>query len=234
MAFDRSERGRRWEQHPRRGESERYRIPRDRGEPGRDYDEGDLPDQDADYGRPSERHWRGHDYGTEEEFERGRNFGGYGREPERPLGAEHRYRFLRSDDQNRYGRGFPQQWRQESSFSDSEPWRGPYAGRGPKGYRRSDERIYEEVCERLTEHPSIDASDVEVSVSEGDVTLTGHVESRAVKHLSESMVETVPGVKEVHNQLRVVPPEHGSSWRTTEERNEPRGEQGAPPKRVRR
>lgn len=93
-------------------------------------------------------------------------------------------------------------WRGEGWNDD---WSGPYAGRGPKGYRRSDERIQEDICERLTEHPSIDASDIEVTVGDGDVTLTGRVESRAVKHLTEVMVETVSGVKEVHNQLRIAP-----------------------------
>ena len=81
-----------------------------------------------------------------------------------------------------------------------------FAGRGPKGYRRSDERIEEEVCERLTIHPAIDASEIEVSVSSGDVTLKGTVESRAEKHLAESMTETVSGVKEVDNQLRITQP----------------------------
>ena len=84
-------------------------------------------------------------------------------------------------------------------------------GRGPKNYRRSDDRILEDVCERLMEHPSIDASDIEVTVDSGDVTLTGTVESRAVKHLTEVMTETVNGVKDVHNQLRVARRETGSA-----------------------
>jgi osmotically-inducible protein OsmY len=84
-----------------------------------------------------------------------------------------------------------------------------FAGRGPKGYRRSDERIEEEICERLTVHPAIDASEIEVSVSNGDVTLKGTVNNRAEKHLTESMTETVSGVKEVYNQLRITQPQAG-------------------------
>jgi len=84
-----------------------------------------------------------------------------------------------------------------------------FAGRGPKGYRRSDERIEEDVCERLTVHPAIDASEIEVSVSGGDVTLKGTVNNRAEKHLAESMTETVSGVKEVYNQLRITQPQTG-------------------------
>jgi hypothetical protein len=48
-------------------------------------------------------------------------------------------------------------------------------------------------------------TELEVTVGDGDVTPTGRVESRAVKHLTEVMVETVSGVKEVHNQLRIAP-----------------------------
>ena len=36
-------------------------------------------------------------------------------------------------------------------------------GQPPKGYTRSDERIREDVCERLT-HEDVDAGNVEVSV----------------------------------------------------------------------
>jgi hypothetical protein len=35
------------------------------------------------------------------------------------------------------------------------------------------------------------------------VTLSGTVENRAVKHLAETMAETVPGVRDIHNQLQV-------------------------------
>jgi osmotically-inducible protein OsmY len=35
---------------------------------------------------------------------------------------------------------------------------GPHSGRGPKGYRRSDERIREDVCDLLCEHGGVDAS----------------------------------------------------------------------------
>jgi hypothetical protein len=81
--------------------------------------------------------------------------------------------------------------------------RGPYAGRGPRGYRRSDERIREDVCDRFTEHGWLDASDIEVDVAHGEVTLTGLVASRAAKRLAEDVAESVSGVVEIHNQLRI-------------------------------
>jgi hypothetical protein len=36
---------------------------------------------------------------------------------------------------------------------------GQFAGRGPKGYRRSDDRIQEDVCEALSQHSGLDASE---------------------------------------------------------------------------
>lgn len=83
------------------------------------------------------------------------------------------------------------------------PTRGPHAGRGPRGYSRSDERLTEDVCERLMEDDRIDASDVSVRVEKGVVRLEGSVESRAVKHRVEDLVDSVLGVRDVANQLKV-------------------------------
>jgi hypothetical protein len=80
--------------------------------------------------------------------------------------------------------------------------RGQFAGRGPRGYQRSDDRIREDVNEWLTRHPEIDASDIDVTVESCEVTLTGVVEDRRDKRLAEDIAESVPGVNEVHNQLR--------------------------------
>ncbi|HEY1342642.1 MAG TPA: BON domain-containing protein, partial [Bryobacteraceae bacterium] len=55
---------------------------------------------------------------------------------------------------------------------------GGHTGRGPKNYRRNDERIREDVCVRLTDHPEIDASEIEVRVDDGEVTLSETVDSR--------------------------------------------------------
>jgi len=79
---------------------------------------------------------------------------------------------------------------------------GQHVGKGPKGYIRSDERIREEVCECLTRHGHVDASEIEVRVQDGEVTLTGTVNRREEKRIAEDAVENVPGVRDVHNQLR--------------------------------
>ena len=85
----------------------------------------------------------------------------------------------------------------------SEHRRGRFFGRGPKGYRRSSERIQEEISDRLMTHPDIDASDIEVRVGDGIVTLTGTVEDRHEKRLAEYIAEDALGVDDVDNQLKV-------------------------------
>jgi osmotically-inducible protein OsmY len=80
---------------------------------------------------------------------------------------------------------------------------GRHTGRGPKGYRRSDERIREDVSDKLMEHPDLDASEIEVKVSNGEVTLSGLVDSRWAKRLAEDIAESSTGVRDVMNQLRV-------------------------------
>jgi osmotically-inducible protein OsmY len=79
-----------------------------------------------------------------------------------------------------------------------------HKGKGPRGYSRTDERIMDEVCERLTHHPYIDASLIEVKVENGEVTLTGEVQDRRMKHLAEDVAADVSGVKDVHNSIKPV------------------------------
>lgn len=78
-----------------------------------------------------------------------------------------------------------------------------HRGRGPKGYLRSDDRIREDVCDCLTDDPHIDATDVEVTVKNGEVTLSGTIESRAARRHAEELTEDLSGVKHVQNNLRV-------------------------------
>jgi len=89
----------------------------------------------------------------------------------------------------------------ENGYPPTE--RGRYYGRGPKGYRRSDERIHEEVSDRLMTHPDVDASDIEVHVEKGIITLSGTVEDRHQKRISDFIAEDVVGVDDVRNQLTV-------------------------------
>jgi osmotically-inducible protein OsmY len=86
---------------------------------------------------------------------------------------------------------------------DARP--GDHRGRGPKGYARSDERIREDVSDRLTDDPHVDASEVEVTVQDREVTLSGTVNSRFEKRHAEDIAESVSGVTHVQNNLRVEP-----------------------------
>ena len=81
--------------------------------------------------------------------------------------------------------------------------RGPHRGKGPKGFEPSDARIHERVCEALADDHNIDASNIEVSVHEGEVTLTGSIDDRETKRMAEDCVLQCSGVRDVHNQLRI-------------------------------
>lgn len=78
-----------------------------------------------------------------------------------------------------------------------------HRGRGPKAYVRTDARIEEDVNDRLTDDPYVDASDIEVSVKKREVTLNGTVNSRFAKRAAEDCIEGVSGVGHVQNNLRI-------------------------------
>lgn len=80
---------------------------------------------------------------------------------------------------------------------------GEYRGRGPKNYRRSDDRIREDVSDRLTDDPYLDASDIEVAVTNSEVTLSGTIRRREDKRRAENLAEAISGVTHVQNNLRV-------------------------------
>jgi osmotically-inducible protein OsmY len=159
-------------------------------EPYGDYDYGQY-----EYGARSREpyYWRGHEGGYREPHYRG---------PYR-RGAEHYGFFERISDEIRSWLGDEEAERRHRRMGEMR--RGRYAGRGPRGYRRSDERIREDVNERLTDDWRVDAIDIEVSVDNGLVTLAGRVGSRAEKRRAEDVAESVSGVTDVSNQLRVGP-----------------------------
>ena len=80
---------------------------------------------------------------------------------------------------------------------------GPHSGRGPRGYVRSPARIYEDLCDRLTENPFVDASEVEVTVSGTEVTLTGTVADIIAMRQAQAIAEEVAGVTHVHNRMQI-------------------------------
>jgi hypothetical protein len=80
---------------------------------------------------------------------------------------------------------------------------GEFEGRGPRGYGRSDARIHEDVCDRIATHPALNARDIAVIVTNGEVVLQGIAPDRANKRLADDVAASVGGVAVVHNQLRV-------------------------------
>jgi osmotically-inducible protein OsmY len=95
---------------------------------------------------------------------------------------------------------------QEANFwqrQRNEQGGGQFRGKGPKGYTRSDERIKEDISDRLADHDDIDASEVEVTVNKGEVVLSGTVNDRYEKRKAEECAEQVSGVVNVENRIRL-------------------------------
>lgn len=92
--------------------------------------------------------------------------------------------------------------RSDFDYHDSEG-AGPYRGIGPKGYRRSDDRINEDISDRLSDHSRIDAENIAVKVEGGEVYLRGSVPDRKTKRLAEDVCMRASGVSDVMNELRI-------------------------------
>ena len=127
----------------------------------------------------------------------------YDRDYQRDVQQERRHnRQQRSDvyDDNRdYGE--PQDWDYVEEYYWYIP--GPYTGYGPNNYQRSDERILDDIVDRLTQHGQIDATNLTISVDQGEVTLSGDVQSRWAKRMAEDVADSVPGVRDVNNQIHI-------------------------------
>jgi osmotically-inducible protein OsmY len=138
--------------------------------------------------------------------------------------ADERYRqwrgafnpeFFESDDSRaseRAGRGADATsagYRDGGGRESDAPRGNGFAGRGPKGYHRSDDRIKEDVCERLMDDRDVDASEITVEVVNGEVTLSGTVDDRWQKRRAEDIADAVTGVTEVANNIRLSRQERG-------------------------
>lgn len=81
--------------------------------------------------------------------------------------------------------------------------KGQHRGKGPRNYKRADNRIQEDINDRLTDDSFVDASEVDVAVQNGEVTLTGTVDSREAKRRAEDIAESVAGVTHLENRIKV-------------------------------
>lgn len=112
--------------------------------------------------------------------------------------------------------------RRDGLFND-DPNKGPIdrvrnwmsnSGKGPKGYKRSDERIRDDINDHLTHDHSVDATHIDVAVADCECTLSGNVATRDEKRRAEDIAERIMGVKHVQNNLRVSPPTASSALST--------------------
>lgn len=144
-------------------------------------------DRESDYAQPWGR--------TPQHHEPDHGSGAYGRDPR--FGARYGGQHFGA-----YGYGM-----QESPYETQRRSR----NRGPRNWQRSDERIREDVCERLSGLHDVDVSDVSVAVEQGRVTLAGTVTDRWHKHRIEDVADDSAGVREIENRIRVREDDGGGS-----------------------
>jgi len=133
--------------------------------------------------------------------------------PDNQTGVRHRDDYHGQEyDYNRFGMGDQRgTWNQrgDESYDFGEHNQrysndlAKHRGKGPKGFTRSDDRIKEDINCRLTDDAYVDASNIEVAVENGEVTLSGSVPDRSSKRRAEDVAELVSGVSNVENRLRV-------------------------------
>jgi hypothetical protein len=125
-------------------------------------------------------------------------------------GGGHEYGQLYGYDQRHFGQrrdsyyataGATPWWEVDAETDEPLAPPGRFAGVGPRGYKRPDLRIEEEVVQRLEDAGWVDATDVEVEVADGVVTLAGEVETREERRAAEDVAAEVAGVVDVINRL---------------------------------
>lgn len=185
------------------------------------FDDYDRPLPSSRYSRNETRHdfFRPDDYGGQDystgRYGSSRGSGGYS---DRNYGAGSYGMYERGGNSipprqyDRDDRGFFDKAGDEvmSWFGDDEATRRrrmdhreDHRGRGPSNYERSNERLLEDACERLTHDPRVDATNINVTCADNEVTLDGTVNSRSAKRRAEDVVHDITGVKHVQNNLRI-------------------------------
>ncbi len=84
-----------------------------------------------------------------------------------------------------------------------EAFEGVYEGTEPPTSKRTDQRIFDEICALLGEEPLIDATDINVEIEEGTVRLSGTVPTSEMRARAEDTIEGVLGVLDIENRLGV-------------------------------
>lgn len=156
--------------------------------------------QDADRSSGGSQYGAYRGYGSQSGFgPRSSGFENYGSSGTSRYGSDS----LSTGEGRWSGQGNSASYAAGGGFSGGSFSTGTFAGRGPRNYQRSDERVREDINERLTADPRVDASEIDVRVQNGEVTLSGTVDERRTRRLAEEIIEDMPGVRDVHNELRV-------------------------------
>ncbi len=87
-------------------------------------------------------------------------------------------------------------------------------GKGPRNYKRRDIRVEEDINERLLNDPYLDATEIIVSVKDGEVTLSGTVPDQWSRRQAEYHAQQVGGVVQVQNSIQL--PASQTSAETTD------------------
>ena len=141
---------------------------------------GAYPDEGAPEDSPRQADWARHSTGG--------TSGARGRE-----GMAQSERGTWGEDQSRRER------REEQHSSSGSPG----GTGGPRPRRKTDDSLAREIHEILVTDPELDATEIEVVVEGGAVTLSGEVEHPDAKLLAEELTESIAGVRLVHNRLVV-------------------------------
>jgi osmotically-inducible protein OsmY len=165
------------------------------GQQGGNYGQGSHYAQGSHYGQQGGSYGQGSSYGLGSHYAQGGNYGqtsGWSPSSERSA-LNQLYDRERDLDRNA--------WSNAQREFNRDSTRQSFVGKGPKNYTRSDERIREDVCDRLSDDDEVDATDITITVRDGEVTLEGSVNDRRAKHRAEDIADNVRGVKDVHNRL---------------------------------
>ncbi|HWI14247.1 MAG TPA: BON domain-containing protein [Burkholderiales bacterium] len=92
---------------------------------------------------------------------------------------------------------------QQAAFLAENPSQVRARNRMPHSYKRSDERVREDICERISADPRIDASDVSVEVRDGRVVLEGRVPERRMRYIIEDIAAECLRANDVDNRIAV-------------------------------
>ncbi len=90
-------------------------------------------------------------------------------------------------------------------WNDEDNWDapGPLAGKNPEAFTRPDSAIRAQIYDRLALEAPFDTKDIEVTVKNHHVTLSGTIHSKKHSRLAEKIANSVSGVEAVENKLTV-------------------------------